>query len=233
MTIHQHFETLHLNDTDFFTKGGHNLVYHHPTHPDYLVKILGAVKVLGLVKHVDEIKGLEHRLLNSMWIGTSWFMRTISRFRLAKAHIREFIEIVRMRFHDEFLQQPPPFMQRVVGFTDTNLGFAMVVIAEKDRDGNHAPTLQSLINTHQMNEHILEKLDLFFQKILTYDLIISDLRADNIVYAHHETLGEHFVLIDGIGDKNIIPVLRLSHYLRTRAKKRMIKKLRMRCTINP
>lgn len=223
-----HVEKIQLNDTDFFAKGGRNLVYRHPTNPNYLVKILGVVKVLGLARHADVIKGLEHRINNSQWIGSSWLMRTINRFRLSKAHIREFIEVVRMRFHDEFLLQPPPFMQHVVGFADTNLGFAMVVIAEKDREGNDAPTLKTLINNNQMNEHMRAQLDLFFKQILTYDLIVSDLRAKNIVYAYHKEHGDRFVLIDGAGDKNIIPVLRFSHYLRKRAKRRMIKKLEAR-----
>ncbi len=228
MNIHHHVEKIQLKDTDFFAKGGRNLVYRHPTNPNHLVKILGVVKVLGLVQHADVIKGLEHRIDNSTWIGSSWLMRSINRFKLSKAHVREFIEVLRMRFHDEFLLQPPPFMQQVTGFADTNLGFAMVVVAEKDREGNYAPTLRTLINNNQMNEQIHEQLNLFFKQILAYDLIVSDLRAKNIVYAYNETHGDHFVLIDGVGDKNIIPVLRLSHYLRKRSKKRMIKKLKAR-----
>jgi hypothetical protein len=228
LSSHSHIEVLQLKDTDFIAKGGRNLVYRHPTNPSYLVKLLGVVKVLGLAQQAEVIKGLEHRLNNSMWIGSSWLMRTINRFRLSKAHVREFIEVVRMRFHDEFLLQPPPFMQQVIGFVDTNLGFAKVVVAEKDREGNYAPTLKTLINNNQMNAQMRAQLDLFFEQILTYDLIVSDLRAKNIVYAYHEKHGDRFVLIDGAGDKNIIPVLRLSHYLRKRAKNRMIKKLKAR-----
>ena len=225
MDLHDGFEKIQLIETDFITKGSHNLVYLHPKHPDYLIKILGIVKVLGLIKKPDAIQGLEQRLLNSTWLGTNSIMRSINRFRLTKAHVREFMEIVRLRFYDEFLLQPPPFMQTILGFTDTNLGFALVVKAEKDRDGNFAPTLSSLIKANKIDAQIKIHLEDFCKQVMAYDLILSDLRPDNIVYSYNETQGDHFVIIDGIGDKNIIPILKLSHFLRKNRKLRFVKKL--------
>lgn len=228
MDDHNRFEAIQLNDADFITKGSHNLVYRHPHDPECLIKVLGIVKVLGLIQGPHRISGLDQRFLNSKWIGGTKLMRLINRFRLQKAHVREFMEIVRLRFYDEFLVQPPLFMQKVLGFVDTNLGFAMVVKAERDKEGNFAPTLSSLIKKNKIDNQVKEQLEILYKQILAYDLIVSDLHPENIVYSYSPTQGHHFVLIDGIGDKNIVPVLRLSHYLRKRAKVRIIEKLRKR-----
>lgn len=216
------FEPIELHDTHFVAKGSHNLVYRHPTDETYLIKVLGIVKVLGLIPQLDTVQGLSHRFKNSKWLGTSKLMRFINQYRLTKAHVREFREIIRARFHDEFLHQPPPFMQKSMGFIDTNLGFALVVKAERDRHLNYAPTLETLIKNNQVDETVRAKLNLLCQQILEYDLILSDLHPNNLVYAYSETHGDHFVLIDGVGDKNIIPIYSLSPYLRRRAQLKKI-----------
>lgn len=228
MAENNNCKLLQLNEEDFIAKGSHNLVYRHPTNPDYLVKVLGVVKVLGLIKNLKTVKGLDQRFLNSKWIGNTKLIRKFNQFRLIKAHVREFIELVRVRFNDEFLLQPPPFLQRTVGFVDTNLGFAMVVEAEKDKNGQYASTLTTLIKTHQTNEQLYVQLEDFCKQLLTYDLSISDLDPDNIVYAYDGQQGGHFVLIDGYGDKTFIPLLRFSHYFRTKATLRHISQLKRR-----
>jgi hypothetical protein len=228
MTAFELMHKLELNHADFFANGNYNLVYKHPTQPDYLVKVLAVIKGLGLVKSLDAelVKELPLRFANSRWLGTNRLIRKINQFRVSKALVREFIEMVRLRFHDEFLLQPPPFMQKVVGFVDTNLGFAMVVKAEKGRDGNYAPTLRSLLREKKVDAAVLEQLEKFYQQLTTYDFIISDFRPANVVYAHTEQHGDHFVLIDGIGDKTLFPILRFSYYLRNRAKQKAIQKFK-------
>jgi hypothetical protein len=219
---------IYLKEEDYVAKGSHNLVYKHPTNDDFLIKILGIVKVLGLIKKLETVKCLEQRLINSRWLGTFDIVRKINRYRLTKANIRELREIIRLRFYDEFLTQPPPFLQKGLGFVDTNFGFGILVAAEKDIKGNYAPTLTSLIRQEKINSEIVEALNLFCNQILSYDLIISDLHTDNLVYSYSQKFGNHFVLIDGIGDKNIVPILRFSLYFRNKAKLRKINKLKSR-----
>jgi hypothetical protein len=221
----EHIERINLNEADFITKGSHNLVYRHPTNPNYLIKVMGIVKVLALPKGPIIEQGLDQRLINQRWIGRTPLARMVNRFRLSKAHVREFMEIVRLRFHCEFLFQPPPFMQQVVAFVDTNFGFAMVVRAERDRHGAFAPTLRTLIKHKKLDATAKAQLEIFCTQLKTYDLIVSDLNMDNIVYSYSKTHGDHFVLIDGIGDKTIVPLLRYSYPLRQFSKLCKIKKL--------
>jgi hypothetical protein len=217
---------LELTENHFIAKGSHNLVYRHPSNTDLLVKVLGIVKVLGLTNAGGVVKGLDHRFQNSKWLGNMKLVRSMNRFRLRKAHLREFMELLRIRFHDEFLIQPPSFLQEIHGFVDTNYGFAMIVKAEKDREGNYAPTLTTLIKQNKMDDQVKKKLDECYHQLMTYDFIFSDLHPDNLVYAYNEKLkADHFVLIDGIGDKTIVPILRWSRYLRDIKKARSIRKL--------
>jgi hypothetical protein len=221
---------IQLKDSDFIAKGSHNLVYRHPESSDCLIKVLGIVKVLGLIKTNEPIRALDQRFLSSKWLGTLKINRLINSFRLKKAHIREFKEILRLRFAEEFLFLPPSFMQKIVGFVDTNLGYAMVVKAEKDFMGNYAPTLDYLVRRNKIEPEMEAKFETFYQQMLRYDFILSDLHLDNIVYAYDEMHGNHFVLIDGIGDKNLVPLLSWSRYLRKRNKLSKINKLKSRMT---
>ena len=169
---------------------------------------------------------MEHRFQNSKWIGTTKTIRFTNRLRLKRVFFREFLEIIRLRFFDDFLLAPPSFIQATQGFIDTNLGFALVVKAEKDKAGNYAPTLKTLIKENKIDDEVIIKLDYFCQQILAYNFVVSDLHPGNLVYAYNETLGNHFVIIDGVGDKSFIPILRYFHYSRKIIKLRLIKKLR-------
>ena len=145
---------------------------------------------------------------------------------MAKVEIRELIESVRLRFNDNY--RPPSCLQQVTGIVDTNLGPGMVVWAERGRDGHYAQTLKYLIQTHQFNDQIQKKLDEFYQQLANCDVAVSDTVPRNLVYAYDESVGDHFVLIDGIGEKTLVPYLRLSAYLRKKFRLRQIKQLKRR-----
>ncbi len=199
-----------LNETLLVAKGQRCLVYCHPKDNHLLIKVLNP--------QFSKRNSFKTRLLKRVPM--------IHRFRLSKCYIRELIESVRLRFNDDY--SPPSCLQQITGIVDTNFGPGMVVWAERGRDGRYAQTLKHLIQTHQFNDHIQKKLDEFYQQLAHCDVAVSDTVPRNLVYAYDETIGDHFVLIDGIGEKTLIPCLRLSAFLRKTVRLRQIKQLKKR-----
>lgn len=203
-------DSIILDDSHFVANGGRCFVFRYPGDDHLLIKVANP-KFLRRNR-------LKDRLIRRI--------PAINRYRLSKCYIRELIESVRLKFTDH--DASVISLQQVVGLVDTNYGFGLVVRAERDKEGRYAKTLKTLIQTRQFNTEIQQKLETFCQMLAHCDVAISDCAPPNVVYAYHETEGYHFVLIDGIGEKTLIPILRLSAYLRKKSRLTQIKRLKQR-----
>lgn len=54
-----------------------------------------------------------------------------------------------------------PYIQKIIGFVDTNLGMGLVVKTEKDKEGALAPTLEYLINNNLWNDQVGQDFEFF------------------------------------------------------------------------
>src|SRR5690606_15701088 len=63
-------------------------------------------------------------------------------------------------------------------------------------------------------------------ELLASPVILADLHAFHLVYAWSRERGDHFVLIDGVGRKNLIPLNQLSRLVHRHTKRRRIARLR-------
>lgn len=210
MKTNQSSRILSLDESHFLTNGGRCLVYRYPENEHLLIKVVHP----------------KFRERNTRKVRLVKRIPTINRYRLSKCYIRELIESVRLRFSTPYTAAT--CIQQVLGLVDTNLGFGLVVRAEVDNDGRYAKTLKTLIQTNQFNEHVQKKLVEFYQSLADCDVAVSDCAPANVVYAYDDLQSEHFVLIDGIGEKTLIPILRMSAYLRKRSRLRQIEKLKQR-----
>jgi len=201
---------LFLNEQYFVTNGGRNLVYRHPENADLLIKVINPKFIAR--------SSFKIKLLHKS--------TTINRFRLSKCYIREIIESMRLRFAQNY--QHPNFIQQFTGIVDTNFGFGIVVKAERGKDGHYAKTLKTLIKANQYNTEIQKKLDEFYNALANCDISVSDCAPANLVYAYNDEVGDHFVLIDGIGEKTLIPILRISTRLRKLSRLGQINRLKKR-----
>jgi hypothetical protein len=201
-------QPLELNETMFVAMGARCNVYRHPECAELLIKVLGAAFLNR----------------NSFKIKLTRRIPLMHRYRLSKCFVREVMENIRLRYSPNY--KPPTCIQKIIGFVDTNYGLGFMVKAETAKNGDYASTLKTLIKTKQVDEHILKKLNEFYVLLTACDLSISDLRPRNIVYAYDTTQGHHFVLIDGIGENTLIPILKLSAYLRKKSRIRQINALK-------
>lgn len=198
---------LRLKDAEPLTQGRSRLIFAHPHDPDLLVKVLNP-------QVVDRRFGS----------GTKWYKRRRRAGRFL-SYARELQEHLAVR---AACDEHPPFLQRIVGLAETDLGLGLVSEAIRDREGNLAPTLARLIEIHRFDAEAQAALATCLEKILESDVIVSDLNLGNFVYTDADDHSPRFVLIDGIGNNNILPFKAMSRRLNQRSKRGRFAKLHAR-----
>ena len=153
--------------------------------------------------------------------GRPWY-KTTRRYRHFISYLREVREEIALRAQGE---THPASLQKIIGFADTDLGFGLVVEAAKDRQGKLAPALPQLIEEGRFDAAARADLETCLNELLASPVILADVHGGNLVYAWSEERGDHFVLIDGIGCKTLIPINRLSRLVNRYSKRRRIARL--------
>lgn len=136
--------------------------------------------------------------------------------------LRELREHVEARMDGRKL---PAFVPRLTGMVDTDLGLGMVVEAVRGGDGRFAPTLKHMLQHGEVDETVAADLGRFCADIRDSRLVIGDLHAGNVVYGRDGDGGMRFMLVDGLGDKTLVPLLKLSPFLAARARLRKTRRL--------
>ena len=181
-----------LKDAEVVAAGSTRNVYRHPDNPSLLVKVIRP-------------SAIEERFGS----GAPWYKFKRRRYRHLIAYLREIREQIAVHaMGGEY----PAYLQKIVGIVETDLGMGFVVEAVLGRDGSFAPTVADLIRRGQLDRPIRAKLDRFLEELVASPVIVADLNPSNVVLGFDPERGERFVLIDGIGFKNIIPLERMSAY---------------------
>lgn len=214
-----HFDTaflmkmiLQLKECTPLARGGKRIVFAHPDAPALLVKVIRP----------------DARLENPK--KPSWRKRLFWRFRRFKhynAFKREVDELI-AAYANSGNDRPPSFFQRFYGFLETDLGLGSVTRAELDQDGNYAPTLAELVWQGRFTAPVRNDLNRFIDQFLRHNVVACDFHEGNLVHAWDETHGSHFVIIDGLGDKNLVPLCTLFPRFNRHYKRRRICRMKKR-----
>jgi hypothetical protein len=185
--------------------GSTRAVHVHPDDPDLLIKVM-------LPSIIEKRYGA----------GRRWY-KSQRRYRHFISYLREVREEIALRAHCG--GEHPKCLQKIAGFVDTDMGFGLVVEAAKSRDGQLAQALPDLIKAGRFDAKMKADLDDCLADLMRLPVVLGDLHPGNLVYAWSAQHGDHFVLIDGIGCKTLIPVNRLSQGINRYSKRRMFAKL--------
>ena len=188
--------------------GRQRYVFVHPGDPDLIIK----VPTEGYVARRSDIGGRPHK----RWI------KKYLRSRHYQVFLRELREQLALRATGETL---PCHVQTITGFVETDMGMGVVSRAVRTRDGALAPALPQLIAQGRFTAAARRHLDEFYEWLLSSPVVVGDLNIGNIVYGYTPGFGEHFVIIDGLGDKNAIPFSSISARLNRLGKMRRIRRL--------
>jgi hypothetical protein len=195
-----------LADTKPIANGHIREVYQHPDDADLLIKVITSASI-------------EER-----WNQAPWYRR-IARSGPYKDFVREFKEYVTSIYVGEYATSP---LARIVGLEMTDIGMGQIVEKVRRADGQLAPTLHAWVQAEGFTERTRTELEAFYARLLSHNVIAADLHAWNVVYGEDSRGGPRLVMIDGFGEKNIVPhcsMNRAHNASRTKKKyERMVKR---------
>jgi len=197
---------MRLQGAEIIAAGNTRDVYRHPDDPALLIKV---VRPSAIKKRYGS--------------GAPWYKFKRRRYGHLIAVLREVREQLAVRVSGG---THPRFLQKIVGFVETDLGMGLVVEAVRSRDGGFAPTVATLASKGLMDAAKMKALDDFLDEVIASPAIVADLNPFNVVYGDASPGAPHFVLIDGIGHKNVIPLERMSAAINRWSKARKVARFR-------
>ena len=195
---------LQLSQATPIATGKHRQVYQHPDEPGQLVKVIRA-ELLGSTADAQR-----HR-----WPRTGPY----------RGYVREFKEYLASRNADP--GRSP--LAQVIGLADTDLGVGLVVEKICDADGALAPTLATWLRRDGFTAPMQQALDVLLAALLRHNVIATDLHAFNLVCASDGGDAPRLVMIDGFGEKNIVPHRSMSRRHNATVTRRKFERLVRRC----
>ena len=188
------------------SKGNLRLVYEHPDDRSLLVKVMRPDAVESRYRSSVRKRRFGEYVL---------FVREIHEY--LAAHAAAGVDV--------------PFAQVITGTVETDLGLGLVTVAVRGPDGRLAPTLADLIDHGNYTPEAQAAFEEFIRGMLACDMVLSDLHERNLVYAHEEGKPRRFVMIDGIGDSNFLPVKTWFPSINRRSKISRVARLRKRMAL--
>jgi hypothetical protein len=117
---------------------------------------------------------------------------------------------------------------RMVGLVETDMGLGLVSEKIVDESGALAPSLHAIYRRNggasPWTDAALDKL---LEELLRFNVIVGDLHASNIVFGSDSRGGvPRLLLVDGFGEKNILPLKSVNRWLNRRNTRRVYARLR-------
>ncbi|MEM0946672.1 MAG: YrbL family protein [Pseudomonadota bacterium] len=198
-----------LSDTPPIATGGIRTIYECPGQPDLLIKVFSRPK-----KRYRPKTFLKR---------AAWALFPNTRFRNMLTEI-ESEYLASLEIGTDIEEVPLP---RMLGVVQTSLGSGVLVERINGPDGGLAPQLYDVSRGGKMPEPMLDALNLFVSRIYDLKVVARDITGHNIVYGTRGA-GMGFFLIDGYGERNIIPLRTLSRRLNNRSLNKSFAKVAQR-----
>ena len=174
-----------LKNSTPLAQGGTRMVYRHPEDPGLLVKIV--VPNPGRRR-----EGLARLII--------WLYPPAA-YRFVDLEVKAWRRLIAR--NGALADLPLP---RTMGFVQTDLGRGQITEAIPGPDGSGlALTVTELARRGPPDAVILDALNRFAARLLALNIVTRDLSPRNVVL-DSRTTPPHFVLVDGFGDKNTIPL---------------------------
>lgn len=189
--------------------GHQRAVYQHPERDDLLIKTMRP-------------EAVAHR-----WNARGRWIKRMPRARHYSVFLREMKEYIAAL---ALVPDANPPIARPIGLVETDLGLGLV--CEKVRGPEYA--MARTLHAHYREcggapPWAPAALEEFLQGLLRYNVIVGDLNAANLVYGSDSRGGPRLLMVDGFGEKSIIPLSSMSpwlnrHFIRRRYR-RMLRHL--------
>lgn len=162
------------------------LIFQHPHDERLLIKVMR-----------------EERFSPGRYVQSVPWLRIRRRYGVYRTYTRQISEYLELRAR--FRGEPIP-VEHLLGVADTDLGLGLVVEKIVGRDGRPAPTLRHIVLTEGYSQELEDRVIQLRDEVIEKDIITGDLHDSNIVAGYSESRGDSLVIVDGIGDKTLIPI---------------------------
>jgi hypothetical protein len=175
-------------------------VYQHPDDSNLLIK----------VRNLDRLKQTYERRLG----GRIGFKRRHGFYTTWHRELEHYFSVcLRLGYR-------PHFLLEYHGVADTDIGLGLIVNRVNDRAGNLAPTLAELVTKTGLTDDLRAKVEDLRRQMNELRISTNDISVSNIVYGWNERIGDHLVLIEGIGVNTFVPLANFSNYFNVRSNNR-------------
>lgn len=192
----------------FLGQGTQKLVYEHPDDPYKVIKIM---KPENATFHGGRANQNHLRSHHSHGI-----------YRQFRREILQYLQLCKNSYGDNKFIFP---IETVYGFIATNKGLGLVT--EKIiSPNNESLTLEHLIINGTFAKKHKQALDLFFDDSCQQHVVFGEVNIGGIMYTEKRQNRPEFVLVDGIGEKLIIPFRSMSKTINTRNIRKVEQKIK-------
>lgn len=193
----------------FLGQGTQKLVYEHPDDPQKVIKIMKPENAT-----IDGGRANQHHLRSH---------RSQGIYRHFRRELLQYLQLCKNNYKDNNFTFP---IETVHGFIATNKGLGLVTEKITSPNGNSL-TLEHLLINGDLSTKQKEALNTFFNECCRYHVVFGEVNIGGIMYTEHRQGRPEFVLVDGIGEKLIIPFRSMSKRINTHNVRKVEKKIKI------
>lgn len=169
-------------------EGGYKAVYEHPDDPSKVIKVIRHERVSedGCFKKHGRWK--RHSMQGM--------------YRQFRRELLQYLELCKRNYSQRRFIFP---IETSYGFIPTNRGLGFVVERILGPSGQ-GETLFDLCQSGRFSSKHAQALKAFFDECSELQVVFGEVNSEGLMYTESRTGKAEFVLVDGIGEKLIIPV---------------------------
>lgn len=178
-------------------EGTQKLVYEHPSDPYKVIKVMKPENATS-----DGGRANQNSLRSN---------RSQGIYRQFRRELLQYLQLCKNTYSQKIFTFP---IETVYGFIATNKGLGLVT--EKITSPNGLPiSLNELSQKNKLEAKHNEALKAFFDKCCEMHIVFGEVNIAGIMYTEQRQGFPEFVLVDGIGEKLIIPFRSMSKTINT------------------
>lgn len=179
-------------------QGTQKFVYEHPSDSNKVIKIMKPTNATA-----EGGRANQHYLRSH---------RSQGIYRQFRRELLQYLQLCKNTYRQKIFTFP---IETVYGFTATDQGLGLVT--EKIISPSGLPiSLNELSQKKMLEAKHVEALKIFFNKCCEMHVVFGEVNIAGIMYTEHRQGVPEFVLVDGIGEKLIIPFRSMSKTINTR-----------------
>lgn len=203
-----------VDNLTILDQGTQKFVYEHPSDFDKVIKVMKPINATH-----DGGRANQHYLRSH---------RSQGIYRQFRRELLQYLQLCKNTYNQKVFTFP---IENVYGFIPTDQGLGLVT--EKIISPNGLPmSLNELSQKKMLEDKHIEALKVFFDKCCEMHIVFGEVNIAGIMYTEKRQGVPEFVLVDGIGEKLIIPFRAMSKTVNTRNIRKVEKKINNQINLN-